>query len=42
MLGLLRPLRGFITVLGAEVPARHPRILARTGYRARQPHLSPR
>jgi len=39
MLGLLRPLRGSITVLGAEVPRDIPRILARTGYVPEQPHL---
>lgn len=41
MLGLLRPLRGSITVLGAEVPRDIPRILARTGYVPEQPHLYP-
>src|SRR2546422_999290 len=39
MLGLLRPMRGSITVLGAEVPRDIPRILARTGYVPEQPHL---
>src|SRR6266571_5663491 len=39
MLGLLRPLRGTITVLGASVPRDIPRILARTGYVPEQPHL---
>jgi len=41
MLGLLRPLRGMITVLGAAVPREIPRILARTGYVPEQPHLYP-
>ena len=41
MLGLLRPLRGAITVLGAQVPRDIPRILARTGYVPEQPHLYP-
>lgn len=41
VLGLLRPLRGQITVLGARVPADSPRILARTGYVPEQPHLDP-
>src|SRR6267143_280196 len=39
MLGLLRPLGGTITVLGASVPRDIPRILARTGYVPEQPHL---
>lgn len=39
MLGLLRPLRGTITVLGADVASQIPRILARTGYVPEQPHL---
>jgi ABC-2 type transport system ATP-binding protein len=39
MLGLLRPLRGAITVLGGDVPGQLPRILARTGYVPEQPHL---
>ncbi|PYO92034.1 MAG: ABC transporter ATP-binding protein [Gemmatimonadetes bacterium] len=39
MLGLLRPLSGSITVLGAQVPRDIPRILARTGYVPEQPHL---
>ena len=39
MLGLLRPLKGTITVLGGEVPRESPRILARTGYVPEQPHL---
>ncbi len=39
MLGLLRPLGGTITVLGASVPGDIPRILARTGYVPEQPHL---
>lgn len=39
MLGLLRPLSGSITVLGASVPREISRILARTGYVPEQPHL---
>ena len=39
ILGLLRPLGGTITVLGASVPRDIPRILARTGYVPEQPHL---
>jgi ABC-2 type transport system ATP-binding protein len=39
MLGLLRPLQGTNTVLGAAVPREIPRILARTGYVPEQPHL---
>jgi ABC-2 type transport system ATP-binding protein len=39
MLGLLRPIKGTITVLGGEVPRESPRILARTGYVPEQPHL---
>lgn len=41
MLGLLRPLRGTIAVLGADVPGQIARILARTGYVPEQPHLYP-
>ncbi|OLC07814.1 MAG: hypothetical protein AUH42_02845 [Gemmatimonadetes bacterium 13_1_40CM_70_11] len=39
MLGLLRPLRGTITVLGGAIPREAPRVLARTGYVPEQPHL---
>lgn len=39
MLGLLRPLRGKITVLGGDIPREAPRVLARTGYVPEQPHL---
>jgi|ERR1041384_2797602 ABC-2 type transport system ATP-binding protein len=39
MLGLLRSLRGRITVLGGEIPREAPRVLARTGYVPEQPHL---
>ena len=39
MLGLLRPIKGTITVLGGSVPRESPRILARTGYVPEQPHL---
>ena len=41
ILGLLRPIRGKITVLGGAVPRESPRILARTGYVPEQPHLYP-
>src|SRR5216117_434086 len=40
-LGLLRPLSGRITVLGDEIPANAPRVLARVGYVPEQPHLDP-
>ncbi len=39
MLGLLRPIKGAITVLGGQLPRESPRILARTGYVPEQPHL---
>ena len=39
MLGLLRPLRGTITVLGRSIPRESARMLARTGYVPEQPHL---
>src|SRR5690242_9854509 len=41
LLGLLRPVRGRITVLGGDVPKDAPRILARTGYVPESPHLYP-
>jgi ABC-2 type transport system ATP-binding protein len=41
VLGLLRPLAGRIVVLGDEMPARAPRVLARVGYVPEQPHLDP-
>ena len=41
LLGLLRPIRGRITVLGGEVPKDAPRVLARTGYVPESPHLYP-
>ena len=41
VLGLLRPIRGKITVLGGAVPRESPRILARTGYVPEEPHLDP-
>jgi ABC-2 type transport system ATP-binding protein len=41
MLGLLRPLAGKITLLGADIPRETPRVLARTGYVPEQPHLYP-
>ncbi len=40
-LGLLRPLRGTVTVLGRRIPGEAPRVLARTGYVPEQPHLYP-
>jgi len=40
-LGLLRPLSGRITLLGDEIPANAPRVLARVGYVPEQPHLDP-
>jgi len=39
VLGLLRPIKGTITVLGGSMPRESPRILARTGYVPEQPHL---
>jgi ABC-2 type transport system ATP-binding protein len=39
ILGLLRPLRGKITVLGDPMPEHHARILGRVGYVPEQPHL---
>ena len=39
ILGLLRPLRGRITVLGDPMPQQHARVLARVGYVPEQPHL---
>jgi len=41
ILGLLRPLRGRITVLGDRMPDDHARILERVGYVPEQPHLDP-
>jgi len=41
LLGLLRPERGRITILGGDVPKEAPRILARTGYVPESPHLYP-
>ena len=41
VLGLLRPQRGRITVLGGDMPEDAPRILARVGYVPEQPHLDP-
>ncbi len=40
-LGLLRPSRGDITVIGGVMPKEAPRVLARTGYVPEQPHLDP-
>src|SRR5207248_416047 len=41
VLGLLRPLAGRITVLGADIPGDAPRALAHVGYVPEQPHLDP-
>jgi ABC-2 type transport system ATP-binding protein len=41
LLGMLRPLRGSISVLGRSVPREMPRILAETGYVPERPHLYP-
>lgn len=41
ILGLLRPLRGRISVLGDRMPDDHARILERVGYVPEQPHLDP-
>jgi ABC-2 type transport system ATP-binding protein len=41
LMGLLRPERGSITVLGEPVPARTTTVLARTGYVPERPHLHP-
>ena len=39
MLGLLRPIRGKITVLGRSIPQEAPRVLQRTGFVPESPHL---
>jgi len=41
LLGLLRPARGGITVLGHAIPGDAHRMLARTGYVPERPHLYP-
>jgi ABC-2 type transport system ATP-binding protein len=41
LLGLLRPARGSVTVLGHQVPGDSARMLARTGYVPERPHLYP-
>jgi ABC-2 type transport system ATP-binding protein len=41
ILGLLRPIRGQITVLSRPMPADAPAVLGRTGYVPEQPHLDP-
>jgi len=41
VLGLLRPRAGRVTVLGRDMPADAPSILARTGFVPEQPHLDP-
>lgn len=41
LLGMLRPIRGTITVLGRKVPDEMARIMALTGYVPERPHLYP-
>ncbi len=41
ILGLLRPAKGRIAVVGFEIPREAPRMLARTGYVPEAPHLYP-
>lgn len=41
LLGLLRPTRGSIDVLGSPMPAATPSVLARVGYVPERPHLYP-
>jgi ABC-2 type transport system ATP-binding protein len=41
ILGLLRPIKGRIAVLGCDIPGESPRMLARTGYVPEAPHLYP-
>jgi ABC-2 type transport system ATP-binding protein len=41
VLGMLRPVRGTITVLGRTVPGEMARIMAQTGYVPERPHLYP-
>jgi ABC-2 type transport system ATP-binding protein len=41
LLGLLRPARGSITVLGHQIPGDSHRMLARTGYVPERPHVYP-
>ncbi len=41
LLGLLRPRAGRVTVLGREMPADAPHVLAHTGFVPEQPHLDP-
>jgi len=41
ILGLLRPVKGRIAVVGFEIPREAPRMLARTGYVPEAPHLYP-
>jgi ABC-2 type transport system ATP-binding protein len=41
ILGLLRPLRGCVTVLDGRMPEDHARVLERIGYVPEQPHLDP-
>ncbi len=41
LLGMLRPIRGTITVLGRKVPEEMARIMAQTGYVPERPHLYP-
>jgi ABC-2 type transport system ATP-binding protein len=41
LLGMLRPVKGTITVLGRTVPGEMARIMAQTGYVPERPHLYP-
>ncbi|HJQ21363.1 MAG TPA: ABC transporter ATP-binding protein [Gemmatimonadaceae bacterium] len=41
LLGLVRPARGRIVVLGADMPASYATVLARTGYVPERPHVYP-
>lgn len=41
ILGLLRPLKGRIAVLGDPMPEQHARVLGRVGFVPEQPHLDP-
>ncbi len=41
LLGLLRPVRGEITVLGSRIPQQSPAMLARVGYVPERPHVYP-
>ncbi len=41
LLGLLKPAKGRITVLGRDIPSESPLMLAKTGYVPERPHLYP-